>query len=516
MQGQNNCQNIDFESGTIENWVTTGDVLLVNQQQTDHYGNFNLSLSGNYAVKLGNNVAPNSQIPNYSAIKRTITITQSNKYLMYGYAIVLLGYPHANEDAAFVELTITNTNGDTIPCTHYLAYAQSSVGNDFQLSNKPLEANLAYECCYPIYFQPWKMNAVDLSPYVGQTLTFTLKSDWCRYDVDWGYAYADFYCSSQYMNSYYDCTVDAYRIETIPGYNNYTWSGPGITSGQGTNAILVNQDGIYTVSIPNPVSTCPSTQISTVFNAAAIDDKKKSDFSFNNPTCVNDSIYFTNLSKANPPITNNQWDFGDGSFAYETNPAHLYFLPGNYWVSLYTENNVGCIDSIKKLVKIESITLLDIGSNLEHCDGENLTIQIVNPPNDASFIWSNGKTGSSISVHQSGNYWVKSINTCAKSDTIAITENPAFMGEIPNVFTPNKDGVNELYFISSFDVTEFLFSIFDRWGNLIFSSPDPDFQWNAIHNDLPFNDGTYFYTMRYRLSCQTESILKNGFITIVR
>lgn len=513
---QNNCQNIDFENGTTEKWNTIGDVVLVSQQETDPYGNFNLSLSGNYAVKLGNKDLPNSQSPYYSAIKRNIVVNQSNKFLMYGYAIVLLGYEHSTEDAAYVQLTITNANGDTLPCTQYLVFAQSSVGNGFQLSNKPNEMNLAGECCYPIFYQPWKLNAVDLSLYVGQTLTFTLKSDWCRYDVDWGYAYVDFFCGNNLMNTYFDCNADAYRIETAPGYSSYTWTGPGIISGQGTNTILVNQDGEYTVSIPNSSVGCPNTVVSTDFDSKIVDLERKTDFSYNRPACENDTTFFKNLSSANPNIIDYHWTFGDGTSSQLFNPSHIYPNAGTYSVSLTTLNSVGCVDSTENTIKIDSIYHLNIGTDLEHCDDEKLKISISNSPNSTSFLWSTGSHENSIEVMEAGQYWVKALEMCAKSDTISVIENPAFMGKTPNVFTPNEDSINDFYFIQSEAAEFFQFTIFDRWGNVIFNTTDPNFQWNGRSNNQQFDDGTYFYKLTYRLVCQFENQNKSGFLTILR
>lgn len=97
--------------------------------------------------------------------------------------------------------------------------------------------------------------------------------------------------------------------------------------------------------------------------------------------------------------------------------------------------------------------------------------------------------------------------------------------ELPNAFTPNGDGFNDLFiprqnrFVREIDL-----KVFNRWGNLVFETTDPNIEWNGEDlngNALP--DGTYFYSARLFFNGQSEgqvpsdiSAVRSGYIELVR
>jgi len=78
--------------------------------------------------------------------------------------------------------------------------------------------------------------------------------------------------------------------------------------------------------------------------------------------------------------------------------------------------------------------------------------------------------------------------------------------ELPNVFTPNGDGTNDVFSIKDkFKVycdPEFSFTIYNRWGKKVFESKDPEFEWDGDGAGV----GTYFYTLTSRVRTQTGSV----------
>ena len=86
---------------------------------------------------------------------------------------------------------------------------------------------------------------------------------------------------------------------------------------------------------------------------------------------------------------------------------------------------------------------------------------------------------------------------------------------IPSAFTPNGDGTNDYYQVSiEEDLTSFKFEVFDRWGQLIYSTNDQYFTWDGRHasSDLPMD--TYVYKMQGTTNAG-ESIEKLGTITLL-
>lgn len=85
---------------------------------------------------------------------------------------------------------------------------------------------------------------------------------------------------------------------------------------------------------------------------------------------------------------------------------------------------------------------------------------------------------------------------------------------LPNVFTPDGDGINDFFYADtvSFSVDEFL--VFDRWGVLVFESR-PGLPWNGqSNNGKECTDGTYYYVFRYKWSGGEKTL--TGFVTLIR
>ena len=112
------------------------------------------------------------------------------------------------------------------------------------------------------------------------------------------------------------------------------------------------------------------------------------------------------------------------------------------------------------------------------------------------------------------------LNESPLSNIFCVDNCPNF--SLPNTFTPNDDGKNDLFIPYPFCFIEYIeMAIFNRWGQLVYETRDPHINWtgeNLKGNDLPA--GTYFYTCRVfeqRVSGTVEGVeLLNGYIDLVR
>ncbi len=91
-------------------------------------------------------------------------------------------------------------------------------------------------------------------------------------------------------------------------------------------------------------------------------------------------------------------------------------------------------------------------------------------------------------------------NGCIATDDILIQVQKNRLVFIPNVFTPDNDGHNDLFMIyGGQDVLKVnTFSIFDRWGETIFKQEnfrpnDPSHAWNGIYKGAPMNPAVFIY-----------------------
>ena len=92
---------------------------------------------------------------------------------------------------------------------------------------------------------------------------------------------------------------------------------------------------------------------------------------------------------------------------------------------------------------------------------------------------------------------------------------------LPNVFSPNNDGINDVLEISvpeTFSIKIEEFTVFDRWGNTIFTSNDINGSWNGQFGGKLVSEGVYVYQMIATLNvCHTvKEIKKVGDVTVLK
>ncbi len=124
----------------------------------------------------------------------------------------------------------------------------------------------------------------------------------------------------------------------------------------------------------------------------------------------------------------------------------------------------------------------------------------------------------------SGCYYLSAIdsaNNVATCNDNIICVDKCFYYELPNIFTPNSDNINDLYHPLSYKFVESVdFKLYDRWGVLIFETTDPDINWDgkSIQTNKVVSDGVYYYicdVYEYRLS-GVEARNISGFIHVYK
>ena len=86
---------------------------------------------------------------------------------------------------------------------------------------------------------------------------------------------------------------------------------------------------------------------------------------------------------------------------------------------------------------------------------------------------------------------------------------------IPNVFSPNNDGINDEFEVVVKNVTINYMAIFNRWGGVVFSSNDINPKWNGMFKNLEVNPGVYVYMIRGFCN-NNKPIFEYGDITVFR
>ncbi len=196
---------------------------------------------------------------------------------------------------------------------------------------------------------------------------------------------------------------------------------------------------------------------------------------------------------------------------------------GNHQIIYSISGQCGDADTINILVN-ESPILSDSIIN-ESCIGANdgaiyLQIQGGNPP--YTILWNNGNTVDSITNLIPGNYSVivsdqenceKSMQFIVQASNEDCYNNHIF---VPNIFSPNGDGNNDVLAVYGAGIIEFEMKIYDRWGNKAFDSKSVDESWDGKYpNGEEGNVGVYTFIAKGKYK-NGEVFKLNGNISLVR
>lgn len=189
--------------------------------------------------------------------------------------------------------------------------------------------------------------------------------------------------------------------------------------------------------------------------------------------------------------------------------------PGVYSVSV-TDGT--CYEESK--VVIQQGVEFQSSYSLEICEG--ISHQISIPAYGQSYLWQTGQTSNAISITRAGNYGYSFIDVggCTQTDTVYVSAKlPEAALYVPNTFTPNGDGINELFKVVGEEIGEFQIQIFNRWGELLYESQDYLQGWDGtINNEGKYivPDGVYPYVIEYKGICNADVIEKTGMVTVFR
>lgn len=190
---------------------------------------------------------------------------------------------------------------------------------------------------------------------------------------------------------------------------------------------------------------------------------------------------------------------------------------GHYEVTFALD---GCIaqDAIY-LEFLPVVDSIDLGPDATICLGRTLELDASTAR--ASYVWNTGSQDPSITVQYPGTYVVRLSGPCIHAtDTIVIAEgNCAPLVFVPNAFTPNGDGFNDVFAptVSGTMIT-FTFNVFDRWGENIFTSTTPNDGWDGTYGGRDAQDGVYSWTLSYK-AVSDEGVKQErlmGSVTLLR
>lgn len=218
------------------------------------------------------------------------------------------------------------------------------------------------------------------------------------------------------------------------------------------------------------------------------------------------------------------WNFGDGSFINEitSSMTHSYPDPGTYYISVTANYPVCPPVTALDTVYVKQYPQINLGPDTQLClKGAPImldpTIMVNNPPGTI-YYWSTGDTVAVLKITEPGTYRITAnLDGCITSDEIDIDKD--CYTDVPNSFTPNGDGVNDYFYprqLLSEGVVDFTMTIYNRWGEKIFETSNPDGRgWDGKFGGKDQPMGVYVYQISVRYKNQAAEKY-TGNVTLLR
>lgn len=250
--------------------------------------------------------------------------------------------------------------------------------------------------------------------------------------------------------------------------------------------------------------------------------------------CSPAEIFFNNLSFPIDSTYKIVWDFGDGTTQSGViSPTHRFETPGTYTVSVAITSPIGCFtsDTFPKLIRVEPSPTADFTFFPDSLlNTFNNTIQFTDLSTGANrWHWQFDQYGTTtvrnptFTFPDTGLMKVTLIAThpegCKDSISKYLDFVPVILWHMPNAFTPNGDGQNDGFLGKGYleGITDFNMSIWNRWGEMVFETNNPEDEWNGrqMNSGGMSPEGVYVYLVTFT-GPRGQPFKFKGYATLLR
>ena len=255
-------------------------------------------------------------------------------------------------------------------------------------------------------------------------------------------------------------------------------------------------------------SACVDTQSAVVF----VNPNPEVNLVAIKPVCYGDTTRITSIiNVGNGSISTYNWEFGDMNFSSQKEGKHVYGDIGDYQVRLMVTSDKNCSDTSSFVeAKVIGKPPVDFTYSFLDAGNDQTMIKFKNTSFESKKqFWDFDPFGSSISkdtnllFNDSLTLHVR-LRIVDKYGCSNTKEAYIFIGNslnifIPNVFTPNGDGHNDGFGPIGLEYAhEYILIVYNRWGEIVFKSNDPNEQWDGTYQGKMCPNGVYIYRLELR------------------
>jgi gliding motility-associated-like protein len=334
----------------------------------------------------------------------------------------------------------------------------------------------------------------------------------------------------------YNSILNQYNVSSVFPNLNYIWNTTigSITTGQGTNQINLDVTGVNGGNYVNALTIIGVDQIG----------------------CQSSPQTFNIVDLNVLPVITNVGPFCeyDNCITLNATPSGGVFSGLNVWLDEYCPNNgfigvdsvgyeyiqSGCMFDTSLYVQVFPrplpipVTNGLVGEDDEYheiCDGDSIVdvfdLQSLVQGLNQWYVFGDTISNQILSLtwQSQGIYTFQGVrweNGCVsnpQSFTVTIDQCPSELIYIPTAFTPNGDERNNTFkpiITSGVDIFNYSFVIYNRWGQIIWESFNPLSGWDGTYNNIPCQDGTYTWKLRFKVINTDEIKEYMGNLTLIR
>lgn len=269
----------------------------------------------------------------------------------------------------------------------------------------------------------------------------------------------------------------------------YSWN-----TGSTGKTTPVSTSGPYTLTLDNNGCTATATAQATVVPVPVVDLGKDT------ALCLVKGYV---LDAGNPGDTY-RWQDGSTAATYDVT------APGAYSVTV-TGN--GCSATANINIGSADVPYVSLGGNLSFCPGESVYLKPSPDSAGYTYSWQDGSTDSVYKVTAPGTYSITATNACTSYTATIQVQNGICAVHVPNAFTPNGDGKNDVFRVLGTEVVDqFSLLIYNRWGSTVYETTDKSAGWDGGMQP----QGVYVYELHFRDALTGRQYMQNGTVILAR
>ncbi|WP_276132961.1 gliding motility-associated C-terminal domain-containing protein [Polluticoccus soli] len=299
-----------------------------------------------------------------------------------------------------------------------------------------------------------------------------------------------------------NCIDQPFVIRTNPGFTSHAWS-----TGQTGDSITVSKSGVYYVSAQNECGLQHDTIkvfIQPPTAPPVVSDTTVCQFS-PSPT----------LNVNGPNI--NWYTYISGLFGFPYQPEITTSQPTTF--TFYVTSTIDYCESEKvpMNITVRYTPHKSLPEVAEMCARFPDSIGTYYP--DVTYKWSTGEMACCIVPQYDGEYRLATINECGTYFDTTFVEFSACDTciVVPNAFMPHGDYSTRLFkAIVTCPIQDFDMKIFNRWGQMVFTTQDVTKGWNGYYKNIPCDQGTFIYLIQYHSLASGKPQILKGNVTLLR